>query len=121
MLPQNVGKNTKLWKLISKGENVCLVERHMHRRRNHWSKIHDSKKGLIAQVHIVGIPLPDDTWHASLSGATPSRLLEVGHVARIAIRSNSTRIPQRGTRGALPYSNSFREKHTSLVNVTSGR
>ena len=32
----------------------------------------------------VGTPPPDDTWHASLSGATPSGLPEVGHVAHIS-------------------------------------
>ena len=35
----------------------------------------------------VGTPPPDDMWHASLSGATPSELPKVGHVARIAIRT----------------------------------
>ena len=30
----------------------------------------------------VGTPPPDDTWRASLSGATPSGLPKEGHVAR---------------------------------------
>ena len=44
-------------------------------------------------------PPPDDTERASLSGATPSGF------------------PKR-TRGALPYPDSLKEKHTALVNIT---
>ena len=36
-------------------------------------------------MRTVGTPPPDDTWHASLSGATPSRLPKEGHVARSPI------------------------------------
>ena len=37
-------------------------------------------------------------------------------MARLAIRSDSIRTPQRGTRGALPYPDFLREKHTALTN-----
>ena len=53
-------------------------------------------KGDHLRVQGVGTPPPDDTERASLSGATPSRF------------------PKR-TRGALPYPDSLREKHTTLV------
>ena len=39
----------------------------------------------------VGTPLPDDTWRASLSEATPSRLPKEGHVVRSPIRTSSGR------------------------------
>ena len=57
------------------------------------------RKGDCLHVQGVGTPPPDDTEHASLSEATPSRF------------------PKR-TRGALPYPDSLREKHTTLVNIT---
>ena len=57
------------------------------------------RKGDRLRVQGVGTPPPDDTEQASLSGATPSEF------------------PKR-IRGALPYSDSLREKHTALVNIT---
>ena len=57
------------------------------------------RKGDRLCVQGVEIPLPDDTECASLSGATPSGF------------------PKR-TLGALPYPDSLREKHTTLVNIT---
>ena len=56
-------------------------------------------KGDRLRVHGVGTPPPDDTERASLSGATPSGF------------------PKR-TRGALPYPDSLREKHTALAIIT---
>ena len=62
----------------------------------------EHRKGDRLRVHGVGTLPPDDTERASLSGATPSGF------------------PKR-TRGALPYPDSLREKHTTLVNITPGR
>nr|CAN63038.1 hypothetical protein VITISV_032162 [Vitis vinifera] len=56
-------------------------------------------KGDCLRVQLVGTPPPDDTERASLSGETPSGF------------------PKR-TRGALPYPNSLREKHTTLAIIT---
>ncbi|WJZ99800.1 hypothetical protein VitviT2T_018215 [Vitis vinifera] len=56
-------------------------------------------KGDRLRVQGVGTLPPDDTECASLSGATPSGF------------------PKR-TCGALPYPDSLREKHTTLVNIT---
>ena len=56
-------------------------------------------KGDRLRVQGVETPPPDDTERASLSGATPFGF------------------PKR-TRGALPYMDSLREKHTTLVNIT---
>ena len=42
-------------------------------------------------VGSVGTPPPDDTWRASLSGATPFGLPKEGHVARSPIRTSSGR------------------------------
>ena len=42
-------------------------------------------------VATVGTPPPDDTWHASLSEATPSGLPKEGHVACSPIRTPSGR------------------------------
>ena len=57
------------------------------------------RKGDRLRVQGVGTPPPNDTERASLSGATPSGF------------------PKR-TRGALPYPDSLRKKHTTLVNIT---
>ena len=57
---------------------------------------------MLDVVDDVGTPPPDDMWRASLSGAT------------------SFGFPKR-TRGALPYPDSLREKHTTLANITFGR
>ena len=56
-------------------------------------------KGDRLRVQGVETPPPDDTERASLSGATPFGF------------------PKR-TRGALPYQDSLREKHTALANIT---
>ena len=56
------------------------------------------RKGDRLRVQGVRTPPPDDTERASLSGATPSGFLKK-------------------TRGALPYLDSIREKHTTLVNI----
>ena len=53
-------------------------------------------KGDRLRVQGVETPPPDDTEHASLSGATPSGF------------------PKK-TRGALPYPDSLREKHTTFA------
>ena len=52
-----------------------------------------SNIGAFSKVEgsIVGTLLPDDTWRASLSGATPSGLPKEGHVARSPIRTSSRR------------------------------
>ena len=50
-------------------------------------------------VQGVGTPPPDETEHARLCGSTPSGFLK-------------------RTRGALPYLDSLREKHTALANNT---
>ena len=60
------------------------------------------RKGDRLRVQGVGTPPPDDTEHASLSGAAPSGF------------------PKR-TCGALPYPDSLNEKHMALVNITPGR
>ena len=57
------------------------------------------RKGDHLRVQGVGTPPPDDTERAPLSEATPSGF------------------PKR-TCGALPYRDSLREKHTTLVNIT---
>ena len=57
---------------------------------------------MLDVVDDVGTPPPDVMWRASLSGAT------------------SFGFPKR-TRGALPYPDSLREKHTTLANITFGR
>ena len=57
------------------------------------------RKGDRLRVQGVGTLPPDDTERASLSEATPSGF------------------PKR-TCGALPYPDSLREKHTTLVNIT---
>ena len=62
----------------------------------------ERRKGDRLRVQGVGTPPPDDTKRASLSGATPSEF------------------PKR-TRGALPYPDSLREKHTTLAIITPGR
>ena len=59
-------------------------------------------KGDRLRVQGVGTLPPDDTERARLSGSTPSGF------------------PRR-TCGALPYPDSLREKHTTLVNITPGR
>ena len=59
----------------------------------------ERRKGDRLRVQGVGTPPPDDTKRASLSGATPSEF------------------PKR-TRGALPYPDSLREKHTALAIIT---
>ena len=59
----------------------------------------ERRKGDRLHVQGVGTPPPDDTERASLSEATPSRF------------------PKR-TRRTLPYSDSLREKHMALVNIT---
>nr|CAN69764.1 hypothetical protein VITISV_030058 [Vitis vinifera] len=56
-------------------------------------------KGDRLRVQGVETPPPDDTEHASLSGATPSRFLK-------------------RTSDALPYPDSLKEKHTTLANNT---
>nr|CAN67039.1 hypothetical protein VITISV_027223 [Vitis vinifera] len=62
----------------------------------------ESRKGDLLRVHGVGTPPPDDMERALLSEATPSGF------------------PKR-TRGALPYPDSLREKHTALAIITPGR
>ena len=57
------------------------------------------RKGDRLHVQGVGTPLPDDTEFARLSGSTPSGF------------------PKR-TRDALPYPDSLRLKHTTLMNIT---
>ena len=57
------------------------------------------RKGDRLRVQGVGTPPPSDTERTSLSRATPSRF-------------------PKSTRGALPYLDSLREKHTTLVNTT---
>ena len=59
----------------------------------------EHRKGDRLCVHGIGTPPSDDTEHALLSGATPSRF------------------PKR-TRGVLPYPDSLREKHTTLGIIT---
>ena len=59
----------------------------------------ERRKGDRLCVQGVGTPPPDDTERVSLSGATPS-----GFSKRIC--------------GALPYPDSFREKHTTLAIIT---
>nr|CAN67137.1 hypothetical protein VITISV_027990 [Vitis vinifera] len=59
-------------------------------------------KGDRLRVQGVGTPLPDDTECAWLSGSTPSGFLK-------------------RTCGDLPYPDSLREKHTTLMNITPGR
>ena len=59
----------------------------------------EHRKGDRLCVHGIGTPPSDDTEHALLSGATPSRF------------------PKR-TRGVLPYPDSLREKHTTLAIIT---
>ena len=59
----------------------------------------ERRKGDRLRVHGVGTPPPDDTKRALLSGATPSGF------------------PKK-TGGALPYSDSLREKHTALAIIT---
>ncbi|RVW18418.1 Retrovirus-related Pol polyprotein from transposon opus [Vitis vinifera] len=59
----------------------------------------ERRKGDRLLVHGVGTPPPDDTERASLSGSTPS-----GFPKRI--------------RGALPYSDSLKEKHATLAIIT---
>ena len=65
-----------------------------------YSENLEHRKGDRLRVHGVGTPPPDDTEHASLSGATPSGF------------------PKR-TSGALPYPDSLREKHTTLAIITT--
>ena len=65
-----------------------------------WNEL--CRKGDRLRVQGVGAPPPDDTERASQSETTPS-----GFPKRI--------------RGALPYPDSLREKHTALVNITPGR
>ena len=79
------------------------VERHPARIPNvgYLEKM-ERRKGDRLRVHGVGTLPPDDTESVSLSGATPSGF------------------PKR-TRGALPYPNSLREKHTTLAIITPGR
>ena len=62
----------------------------------------ERRKGDLPRVHGVGTPPLDDTERASLSGSTPSGF------------------PKR-TRGALPYPDSLREKHTTLAIIIPGR
>ena len=57
------------------------------------------RKGDRLRVQGVETPPLDDMERAFLSGATPSGFLK-------------------RTRGALPYPDSLREKHTTLVNIT---
>nr|CAN60700.1 hypothetical protein VITISV_030766 [Vitis vinifera] len=65
-----------------------------------WNEL--CRKGDRLRVQGVGTPLPDDTECAWLSGSTPSGF------------------PKR-TCGALPYPDSLKEKHTTLMNITPGR
>ena len=62
-----------------------------------WNEL--CRKGDRLRVQGVRTPPPDDTERASLFGET------------------SSGFPKR-TRGALPYLDSLREKHTALVNIT---
>ena len=62
----------------------------------------ERRKGDRLRVQGVGTTPPDDTERASLSGATPFGFLKK-------------------TRGALPYPDSLKEKHTTLMNITPGR
>ena len=55
----------------------------------HFPKDHTDRQ--IFEMMIVGTPSPDDTWRASLSGATPSRLPKEGHVVRSPIWTSSGR------------------------------
>ena len=64
-----------------------------------WNVRCYTSQGGHLRVQGVGTPPPDDTEHASLSGATPS-----GFSKRIC--------------GALPYPDSLREKHTILAIIT---
>ena len=59
----------------------------------------EHRKGARLRVQGVGTPPPDDTEHASLSGATPSGF------------------PKR-TRGTLPYPDSLRKKHMTFAIIT---
>ena len=61
-------------------------------------------KGDRLRVQGAGTPPPDDTERASLSGASLSRASPPGFLKR--------------TRSALPYPDSLREKHTTLVIIT---
>ena len=65
-----------------------------------WNEL--CRKGDRLRVQGVGTPLPDDTEWARLSGSTTSGF------------------PKRA-RGALPYPDSLRLEHTTLVNITPGR
>ena len=76
------------------------VERHPDRISDvRYPEKVERRKGDRLRGHGVGTPSPDDTERASLSGATPSGF------------------PKR-TRDALPYSDSLKEKHTTLANNT---
>ena len=59
----------------------------------------ERRKRDYLRVHGVRTPPPDDTERASLSGATPFGFPKM-------------------TRGALPYLDSFKEKHTALTIIT---
>ena len=64
-----------------------------------WNVWYHMSQGGRLRVQGVGTPPPDNTKRTSLSGATPSEF-------------------SKRTRGALPYPDSLREKHTALVNIT---
>nr|CAN73474.1 hypothetical protein VITISV_042712 [Vitis vinifera] len=65
-----------------------------------WKEL--CRKGDRLRVKGVGTPLLDDTERARLSESSPSGF------------------PKR-TCSVLPYPDSFREKHTTLMNITPGR
>ena len=79
------------------------VERHPNRIPDvGYPEKMERRKGDRPRVHGVRTPPPDDTERASLSGATPSGFPKM-------------------TRGALPYPDSLREKHTALAIITPER
>ena len=76
--------------------------RYPKKRERRPDRIPDVRYPEKVERHLDRIPdvrYPDDMERASLSGATPSGF------------------PKR-TCGALPYPDSLREKHTTLVNIT---
>ena len=90
---------------------ICLPDvKYLKKVERHPNRIPDvgypekmeRRKGDRPRVHGVRTPPPDDTERASLSGATPSGFPKM-------------------TRGALPYPDSLREKHTALAIITPER
>ena len=67
-----------------------------------YPKKMERRKGDRLRAQGVGTPPLDDTEHASLSGATPSGFPKMTH-------------------GTLPYPDSLREKHTTLMIITPER